>query len=173
MTQQQTDDATLKFREALTLAAENLTVDALHAFREVTDSWPEHDLADDALYNVGACYLALNQFQRAAETFDEVLSRYPEATIAAEGNGGRESGPTAAKAWLGLVSARLGLGDLGGAEAAQAEVARYEDAVVRPAPGIERTFAEIGASLIRAATNPLSEADEVTPEQVVDAPDED
>lgn len=160
------DDATIQFREGVSLAAQNLAADALHAFHEVSETWPDHDLADDALYNVGACYLALNQFQRAAETFREVIERYPDAVLDAESTGGRESGRTAAKAWLGLASARLGLGDPDGAREAAKELEAFEDAVVHPAPGVERTFHSIAQGLIAAATEPLDDADVVGPEQV-------
>jgi len=163
-----TDDATLKFREGLHLAAQNLAADALHAFHEVTERWPEHDLADDALYNAGACYLALNQFQRAEETFGEVIERYPDATLSPEATGGRESGRTAAKAWLGRVLARLGQGDASGARAAAQNLEKHPEARVHPAPGIERSFHEIALSLIAAATASVEAADEVSPADVVE-----
>ena len=59
--------ALTKFQQAVTFASENLISEAATAFREVVDRWPDDDLADDALYNVGACYLAMNQFGRAAD----------------------------------------------------------------------------------------------------------
>jgi tetratricopeptide (TPR) repeat protein len=167
MTTPTIDDATLKFREGLHLAVQNLAADALHAFLEVTERWPAHELADDALYNVGACYLALNQFQRADETFGEVIARYPHATLAREATGGRESGRTAAKAWLGRVSARLGLGDPDGAREAASALEAHADARVHPSPGVVRTFHEIASSLIAAATESLEDVDEVTPADVV------
>lgn len=153
------NDATLKFREALLLASRNLPSEALHAFRELVTDWPHDELADDALYNVGACYLAMNQFGLAAEAFESLLEKYPDASIASDENGGRESGRTGAKAWLGLVSARLGLGDLAGAKSACKELEGYDDSKIHPAPGIERTFHDVGSALLMAAEG--QDADEV------------
>ena len=158
------NDATLKFREALLLASRNLPSEALHAFRELVTSWPGDDLADDALYNVGACYLAMNQFGLAAEAFQGLLDKYPDATIASDENGGRESGRTGAKAWLGLVSARLGVGDLEGAKAACTALEGYDDSKIHPAPGIERTFHDVAAALLVAAEgHDVDEVDDIGP----------
>ena len=158
-------DAQLKFREGLLLASRNLPSEALHAFRELVDAWPKDDLADDALYNVGACYLAMNQFPQAASAFESLLKDYPDATIATDENDGRESGRTAAKAWLGLVSARLGVGDLEGARKACEELQSFEDSKIHPAPGIERSFHDVALSLLVAAEgDDAAEVDEVGPE---------
>ena len=163
-------DATLKFREGLLLASRNLPSEALHAFKELVESWPKDELADDALYNMGACYLAMNQFLLAARSFENLLELYPDATIASGENGGRESGRTAAKAWLGLVSARLGTGDLDGAKAACKELEAFADSKIHPAPGIERSFHDVAESLIVAAEgHDTDEADEVGPEDFDEA----
>jgi tetratricopeptide (TPR) repeat protein len=159
------NDATLKFREALLLASRNLPSEALHAFKELVAGWPDDELADDALYNVGACYLAMNQFSQAAEAFQTVLDKYPDATIAGDENGGRESGRTGAKAWLGLVSARLGLGDLAGAKTACEALEGYDDSKIHPAPGIERTFHDVAAALLVAAEgHDADEVDDIGPD---------
>jgi tetratricopeptide (TPR) repeat protein len=158
-------DATLKFREALLLASRNLPSEALHAFRELVESYPKDELADDALYNVGACYLAMNQYGPAATAFEQLLKQYPDAMIASDENGGRETGRTGAKAWLGLVSARLGVGDLAGAKAACKELEAYEDSKINPAPGIERTFHDVAASLLVAAEgHDAQEVDDIGPD---------
>jgi tetratricopeptide (TPR) repeat protein len=156
-------EAQVEFERAVALAAENLVVDAAAAFREVASRWPDSELADDALYNVGACYLALNQFARAADTFREVIERYPNATISASSH---ETGRTAAKAWLGLASASLGLGRPADATAAVAKLASYPDSKVTPAPGVERSFLDIGQSLLNSALA-QDAADQVSPSDVV------
>ena len=154
--------ALVKFRQAVTLAADNLIVEAAGAFREVVEAWPEDDLADDALYNVGACYLAMNQFGRATDTFREVIERYPDATIHSA-NGRSEVGRTAAKAWLGMVAASLGVGDVDGARKACDELGAYPDSKVVIGTGFERPFSEIGKALVTAAVAEKdAEAEEVT-----------
>jgi TolA-binding protein len=159
-------DAAQKFQEAIGLAAENLVVEAAASFREVVEGWPDSDLADDALYNVGACYLALNQFARAAETFQEVIERYPDATISTS-DGRGEVGRTAAKAWLGLVAAQLGLGHPDEARAAVDRLGDYPDSRVAPPTGVSRTFQEIGRSLLDSALSDATTADQVTQGDVV------
>ena len=142
--------ALVKFEEAVAAAAQNQLVDAAGAFREVVDRWPEDELADDALYNLGACYLAMSQYTLASETFKQVISKYPNATIHG-GSGSRETGRTAAKAWLALVATHLGQGDVAAAEAASAKLADFSDSKVMPAPGVERSFHDIAKSLLSAA----------------------
>ena len=99
MSEATVDDALIDFRQALKLASENLAVEALAAFEGLVEKWPAHDLADDALFNAGACYLALNQFKRAEDTFLAVIERYPDATISEDwsssglSSSSRSSGP--------------------------------------------------------------------------------
>ena len=159
--------ALAKFEEAVAAAAQNQLVDAAGAFREVVDRWPEDELADDALYNLGACYLAMSQYTRASELFKQVISKYPNAMIHV-GDGGRESGRTAAKAWLALVATHLGQGDVSAAEAASAMLADYTDSKVMSSPGMERSFHDIAKSLLSAArAEAEAEAEMVGPSDIV------
>jgi tetratricopeptide (TPR) repeat protein len=160
-----TPNAREAFRAACTLAAQGLFADAALAFRRVAERWPDDDLADDALYDAGACYLSLNQFARAKEAFQQVVARYPEARMDEESTGGRETGRTAARAHLGLVSACLGLGDPAGARAAAEALAAYGDSKLRPAAGIERTYRDVATSLLQAASPEA--ADVIGPSDVV------
>lgn len=160
-------DAVLgRFQEGITLAARNRVLDAASAFREIVDRWPDHDLADDALYNLGACWLATNQFTRAIDTFRDVVRRYPDATIHDDDQSG-ERGRTAAKALLGLVAAHLGVGDMAKAREAAEKLDDYADSFVAR-PGITRTYSEIAQSLLQAAAGEDDRtADQVSPEDVV------
>ena len=158
-----------QFQQAVQLTTQNLVSEAATAFRTVVDRWPDDDLADDALYNVGACYLAMNQFGHAAETFREVIQRYPKATISSA-NGRSETGRTAAKALLGLVAANLGLGDAAAAKQACSELEPYVDSKVVMPGGLERSFHDIGVALLAAAMPEKdAEALEVGPGDVAEA----
>ncbi len=160
------DEARQHFQAALTMTTQNLIVDAASAFREVVDRWPDHELADDALYNLGACWLAINQFGRAAEVFREVLKRYPDATIE-DSDGAGEQGRTAAKALLGLIAANLGLGDVGQARLAATKLEAYPESFITR-PGVTLTFYEIGQSLLMSALEDVeADSDKVTPADVV------
>lgn len=46
-------------------------------FRRLADSFPDHTLADNALYWLGECHYARKDYKAAIETFEEVLTRYP------------------------------------------------------------------------------------------------
>ena len=167
-TQSHADTATRRFERALELTTRNMIVDAAAVFREVSERWPEHELADDALYNLGACWLAMNQFHRAADTFRELLRRYPDAQIHDSDNSG-EQGRTAAKALLGLIAANLGRGDLEAAKVAAENLEHYQDSFIAR-PGLTRTYFEIGQSLLQSAIEQIESerADSVSPEDVVE-----
>ena len=159
--------ALIKFDEALRAASQNELVAAVAAFREVAERWPTDDLADDALYNLGACYLAMSQFIHAQAIFEDVIKTYPNATLDAA-NGRTETGRTAAKAWLGLVSAHLGQGNLAAAEAAGAKLVDYPDSKITPPSGPERSFHDIAGALLSAARHESEpEAETVSPADII------
>tara|TARA_B100000315_G_C14390208_1_gene501553 strand:+ start:209 stop:694 length:486 start_codon:yes stop_codon:yes gene_type:complete len=105
----------LYFTEAFQLTQEKCYVDAIHKFQNLVDDFPESDLADDSLYNIGLCYYEMNQFQKSIEVLEEMIDKYPNATITALENGS-EFGKTAAKAYYLIVQCCIGLDDIQKAE---------------------------------------------------------
>ena len=105
----------LYFTEAFQLAQEKCYVDAIHKFQKLVNDFPDSDLADDALYNIGLCYYEMNQFQKSIEILEEMIKKYPDATITALENGS-EFGKTASKAYYLIVQCCIGLGDIQKAE---------------------------------------------------------
>ena len=105
----------LYFTEAFQLVQEKCYLDAIHKFQDLVNDFPESDLADDALYNIGLCYYEMNQFQKSIEVLEEMIEKYPDATITALENG-NEFGKTAAKAYYLIVQCYIGLGDIQKAE---------------------------------------------------------
>ncbi|MDP6396428.1 MAG: tetratricopeptide repeat protein [Candidatus Marinimicrobia bacterium] len=105
----------LLFTEAFKAAQEKFYVDAIHKFQKLVNDFPESDLADDAMYNIGLCYYEMNQFQKCIEVLEEMIDKYPDATITALENG-NEFGKTAAKAYYLIVQCNIGLGDIQKAE---------------------------------------------------------
>jgi tetratricopeptide (TPR) repeat protein len=166
-----TDETVRRFEHALLLTTRNMILDAAAEFREIVERWPDHDLADDALYNLGSCWLALGQYGRAAETFREILRRYPDAQIHDSDNAG-EQGRTGAKALLGLLAANLGRGDVEQARVAADMLSEYTDSFIAR-PGVTRTYYEIGQSLLQAATDEQAPdtADHVAQEDVIEGGD--
>lgn len=52
---------------------------AISGFKEVLSMAPRGDLADNAQYWIGECYLAQNRFQQALDVFDVVIREYPDS----------------------------------------------------------------------------------------------
>ena len=104
------------FTEGLNLAKDEFYLDSINKFKMLIDEYPQSDLADDALYNVGLCYFKIKQFEQAIETFNQVITNYPDATISALEKG-NEFGLTAAKCYYGMFSSQLALGNIDDAEA--------------------------------------------------------
>ncbi len=52
---------------------------AISGFEEVIRSYPTSELADNAQYWIGECYLARRQFKEALQAFEAVLRKYPES----------------------------------------------------------------------------------------------
>ena len=103
------------FTEAFQLVEEKFYVDAIRKFQDLVNELPKSDFADDAMYNIGLCYYEMNQFQKCVETLEEMIEKYPEATIHALENE-NASGKTAAKGYYLIVQCCIGLGDFQKAE---------------------------------------------------------
>jgi len=52
---------------------------AISGFRDVAESDPQGNLADNAHYWIGECYFAQRQYERAIDAFDTVVREYPES----------------------------------------------------------------------------------------------
>lgn len=52
---------------------------AISGFTDVYKLYPDSDLADNAQYWIGECYLAQRQHQEALEAFDAVIREYPSS----------------------------------------------------------------------------------------------
>ena len=52
------------FVEGFKLAESKFHVDAINKFKELVEKYPDSDLADDALFNIGLCNYCMNQFNQ-------------------------------------------------------------------------------------------------------------
>jgi len=138
------------FMEAIDRAAGGFLFDAIGLFRAAIKADPKSDFADDALFDIGHCYLRMQLLNDAERTFTELLQKYPDAKIYNVA-GGSETGRTAAKALLGRARARLKLGDLDGAKADVRALAEYTDSSVEDMDGKRRSFHELGRELLATA----------------------
>ena len=119
----------LYFTEAFQLVQEKCYLDAIHKFQDLVNDFPESDLADDALYNIGLCYYEMNQFQKSIDVLEEMIDIYPNATISALENES-EFGKTAAKAYYLIVQCWIGLDDIQKAETYIPILERYTNTYV-------------------------------------------
>ena len=117
------------FTEGFKLASKQFYIDSMHKFQELVDEFPESDLADDALYNIGLCYFEMNQFQQCIDTLLGMIKKYPDATITSleESNA---FGRTAAKAYYLILQCHLGLNDIQSAEAILPKLDLYTDTYI-------------------------------------------
>jgi tol-pal system protein YbgF len=51
--------------------------EALESFAAFLVKWPDHPLADNAMYWRGECYFAQGEYSRAAEQFEGLVARFP------------------------------------------------------------------------------------------------
>jgi tol-pal system protein YbgF len=51
---------------------------AIEGFKTFLDKYPKSELADNAQYWIGECYLALKKYDRAIAAYEEVKKKYPE-----------------------------------------------------------------------------------------------
>jgi TolA-binding protein len=135
------------FTEAFQLAQDKFYVDAMHKFNKLVDEFPESDLADDALLNVGLCYYEMNQFAQAIEILEYVIELHPEATISVIG-GGNEFGRTAGKAYYLIVQCYIGLGDIKKAESYIPILKNYPKTYIKNEHG-KITFAKLAEESIK------------------------
>lgn len=141
----------LYFIEAFQLTQEKFFVDAIHKFQELVNDFPESDLADDAMYNIGLCYYEMNQFQKCVEVLEEMIEKFPDATITALENG-NDFGKTAAKAYYLIVQCYIGLGDIQKAESFIPILENYTDSYVMK-DSEKSSFAILSKELIKTYIN--------------------
>ena len=69
-----------RFEAAMNLLGRNQMADARAAFRAFADSYPDNDLAPQAVYWVGVIAFNENDYANAARTFAEGIQKYPTST---------------------------------------------------------------------------------------------
>ena len=138
------------FLQAVSLAQNGFMFDAVQRFCDIVARHKKSDLADDALFNAGLCFLQMRLHHDAIAYFTKVIQGYPKATIAGVG-GAQEFGRTAAKAHLGRLRAYLALGDRESARKDLEALKAFGDSYVVDAGGRRRAFHELGAEAFRGA----------------------
>ena len=99
------------FTNGLKFAQDEFFLDSINEFKSLTVEYPDSELADDALYNIGLCYFNMQQFEKSIGFFETVINEYPEATISIL-DGGNEFGKTAAKCYYAIVNCYLAMSNI-------------------------------------------------------------
>ena len=132
----------LLFTEAIKMAKDEFYLDAIKLLKQLTDEFRDSELVDDAIYNIGLCYFNMNQFEKAIELFQKVISQYPDATISIL-DGGNEFGKTAAKCHYALLNCFLALGKVNLAMDVLNSLNDFSDSYIINESGEKVTFKEL------------------------------
>lgn len=134
------------FTKALSCAQEERFIEAIEGFRELIDTCPESDLADDACYNIGLSYILMNQPVKALKFFQKVLDEYPDGTISVLG-AEDEYGLTASKTRYAMMNCLCSLNKVPNAKEIYAELKQDQDSyIIKFEKKI--TFASLGHNLL-------------------------
>jgi len=136
------------FTEGLNLAKDEFYLDSINKFKILIDEYPQSDLADDALYNVGLCYFKMKQFEQAIETFNRAIINYPDATISALDNG-NEFGLIAAKCLLGIFNSYFISNKIEDAKKIIEELKPYDNNSYLIVNNQKRTFKEVAINTLK------------------------
>jgi tetratricopeptide (TPR) repeat protein len=99
------------FTNGLKFAQDEFFLDAINEFKSLAVEYPDSELADDALYNIGLCYFNMQQFEKSIGFFETVINECPDATISIL-DGGNEFGKTAAKCYYAIVNCYLAMSNI-------------------------------------------------------------
>ena len=69
------------FAKALKYAQDEFYLDAINELKALVENYPNSELVDDALFNVGLCYFNLGHYEKAIQEFENLITNFPDATI--------------------------------------------------------------------------------------------
>jgi TolA-binding protein len=136
-----------QFIQALELAKGGFLFDAVKRFEEIAKKDKKSEVADDALFNAGACFLRMGLYHDAIAYFTRVLQGFPDGKIHAI-PGALEVGRTAAKAHLGTLHCYLALGQRDNANKELEALKEYTDSYVVGPDGSKKSFHQLGVEAL-------------------------
>jgi tetratricopeptide (TPR) repeat protein len=140
------------FSVGINSAKEELYFDAISSMVELINQFPDSELVDDAIYNIGLCYFNMNQFEKAIAYFDKCIDNFPEATISVL-TGGNEYGRTAAKCYYAIMNCNLALGKIDDAVLALNCLTNYNDSYVQLDNDEKVTYEDLAKNAFQIFTN--------------------
>lgn len=137
------------FLQAVELANSGFLFDAIKQFDRIAKEDKGSEIADDALFNAGACFLRMGLYHDALAYFTRVIQGHPDGSIAAV-PGAMEFGRTAAKAHLGRLHGHLALGQRDEAQKELSQLESFSDSYVVAPDGTKKTFHQLGLEAMKA-----------------------
>lgn len=143
------------FSEGMNYAKEEFYLDAISKMKELLSKFPDSELVDDALYNIGLCYFNMSQFDKAIFYFNKCINDYPDGTISVL-IGGNEYGHTAAKCHYAIMNCHLALGKIDDAKIALNNMANYPDSYVQLENDDKLTYEQLANNAFQIFTNQIN-----------------
>lgn len=143
------------FSDGMNSAKDQLFFDAIASMNELMVQFPDSELVDDAIYNIGLCYFNLNQFDKAITYFTKCIDEFPDGTISVL-TGGNEYGRTSAKCYYAIMNCYLALGKINDAKIALNCLAKYPDSYVQLENGDIITYETLASNAFQLFTNQIN-----------------
>jgi len=143
------------FSEGMNSANEEFYLDAIANMKELLSKFPDSELVDDALYNIGLCYFNMSQFDKSIFYFNKCINDYPDGTISVL-IGGNEYGHTAAKCHYAIMNCHLALGKIDDAKRALNNMANYPDSYVQLENDDKLTYEQLAKNAFQIFTNQMN-----------------
>ena len=132
-------------------AQDEFFLDSISEFQLLVDQFPDSELADDALYNIGLCYFNMHQFEKSVNFFETVIHNYPDGTISIL-DGGNEFGKTAAKCHYAIVNCYLAMANIEKAKENVLLSKNFPDSYVL-VDEIKKSFSDLAESAMTTYVN--------------------
>jgi tetratricopeptide (TPR) repeat protein len=142
------------FSDGMNSAKDELYFDAIASMNELIIQFPDSELVDDAIYNIGLCYFNLNHFDNAITYFSKCIDEFPDGTISVL-TGGNEYGRTAAKCYYAVMNCYLALGKINDAKIALNKLANYPDSYVQLENDEKITYEKLASKAFQLFTNQI------------------
>jgi len=69
------------FEKAIRLIDNEFYIDSIEILKKLFDESNDNEIKDDILFNIGICYLKINDIDDAIKYFKKVIAEYPEGKI--------------------------------------------------------------------------------------------
>lgn len=142
------------FTDAMKKANEEFYLDAIPMLEQFINEFPDSELVDDALYDIGLCYFNMNQYDKALEYFNRVINLYPHATITVL-TGGNEYGFTGAKSLFAIINCYLVIAKQQLAIDTLVQFEKFPNSYVVDEKGEKKTFKELSQQSINFYNNQI------------------